>query len=662
MELFLDIFILILLVALSSVVHRFFDFIPVPLIQIVLGIGAALPADGVHLTLEPELFFVLFVAPLLFNDGMRTPRGELWRLRRPILLLALGLVMATVIAGGYAIHWMLPSIPLAASFALAAILSPTDAVAVGGLSSRIRLPLQIKRLLEGEALMNDATGLVAFRFAVAATVTGTFSLPHAAAGFVGIAAGGLVCGALLAVVVICLRLMLRRFGLEDTTVHILIHLLTPFFIFLIAEHAGVSGILAVVAGGIVHAVEKERLDIASGRMQAASESTWTMLLFVLNGLVFLLLGMQLPEIIAGLSQSGDMHAAELAGYVAAITLLLTALRFIWVYGFWSVSGSKRSRARIAYGSLLTSLSGVRGAVTLAGALSLPRALEDGSPFPERELLLFLAAGVILLSLLLASMLLPLLVREKGLTEAERRTRERAAQIRSTEAAIAAIREAHGDSSGSAASVVLADYLRRLQRIRTRRGGEEHGKAFRRKVNRLFLEAVNEERRYTIDAFSEGRIGARLASRLQFWLNQSELACTNRGIYVLRLGVLLFRRLWRQAAGRERSRLNREELLAVRKVKTESARAAIARLEALRNESNDEAVETVLAHYGELLERLGEHEHGGGRREADVSRIHRTAIQAERDAIQRLYENGEINRKIANDLLASVNYREASGYE
>jgi len=197
MELLLMVIVLLILIGISNVINHFIPAVPVPLIQIALGVAVTYIPGVHHVPLNPELFLLLFIAPLLFNDGKMTPRDELWQLRSFILLLALGLVFATVLIAGPFIHWLFPAIPLSAAFALAAILSPTDAVAVGSLSGRVKLPGRIMRLLEGEALMNDASGLVAFNFAIAATVTGQFSLPRAIGSFIVIAVGGIVVGARL---------------------------------------------------------------------------------------------------------------------------------------------------------------------------------------------------------------------------------------------------------------------------------------------------------------------------------------------------------------------------------------------------------------------------------------------------------------------------------
>ncbi|WP_412055222.1 cation:proton antiporter, partial [Bacillus altitudinis] len=319
MEIFLAVLVLLALIASSNIINRFLPFIPVPLIQVGLGILVAAFPSGLHISLNPELFFVLFIAPLLFNDGKRTPRDELWKLRAPILLLALGLVFATVIVAGYTIHWMIPSIPLPAAFALAAILSPTDVVAVSALSSRVNMPKGIMRLLEGEGLMNDASGLVAFKFAIAATVTGAFSIAEASFSFVLIAAGGLLTGFILSFFIIRFRYFLRRLGMDDVTMHIILQILTPFVIYLAAEEIGVSGILAVVAGGVTHAIEQDRMEANLAKLQIASSNTWNIILFILNGLVFVLLGLQIPDVSTVIFQDEAFNNMQVISYILIIT-------------------------------------------------------------------------------------------------------------------------------------------------------------------------------------------------------------------------------------------------------------------------------------------------------------------------------------------------------
>ena len=334
MEFLMIVLLLLAIIGLSNFINHFMPYIPVPLIQIALGVLLAALPLGIHVPMEPELFFILFIAPLLFYDGKNVSRHELWKLRKPILLLALGLVFLTVIVIGYLIHWLIPSIPLSAAFALAAILSPTDVVAVGAISSRVKMPKTIMHVLEGEGLMNDASGLVAFKFAVAATVTGVFSLAEASWSFLLIAIGGLLGGALLAYIIIRLKVLIRRLGMEDVTLHMLIQLLTPFIIFYVIEHFHLSGILSVVAAGIVHAIYRDREQSPNVKLQVVSKSTWTIVIYILNGLVFVLLGLQIPSVSQEIFESPLFNNFEVITYILIITASLLLLRFVWIFAGW----------------------------------------------------------------------------------------------------------------------------------------------------------------------------------------------------------------------------------------------------------------------------------------------------------------------------------------
>lgn len=280
MEIFLYVLALLVAIFISNLLNRFVPFVSVPLIQIGLGVLIAIMPITFDLQLNPELFLVMFIAPLLFNDGRQTDKAALWGMRMPILVLALGLVFATVVVIGYFVHWMIPTIPLAAAFALAAALAPTDAVAVSSLSGRINLPKRIMNLLEGEALINDASGLVAFQFAIAAMVTGVFSFMDASISFFVIAIGGILVGLILSWLKFRLLKWVRGLGMEDVTFHMLIQILTPFIIYLAAEEIHVSGILAVVAAGIMHSMEQKKMDPQSVKLNVVSQSTWSVIIFV----------------------------------------------------------------------------------------------------------------------------------------------------------------------------------------------------------------------------------------------------------------------------------------------------------------------------------------------------------------------------------------------
>lgn len=323
----------LLAVIVSVFVSRLLkDIIPLPIIQIALG--AALSAFGFVVEFEPHLFLFLFIPPLLFLDGWRIPKEALFQEIKPIMSLAIGLVVVTVVGMGFFIHWLIPAISLAVAFALAAILSPTDPVSVSAMTVNSPLPSRMAHILEGESLLNDATGLVCFKFAVAAALTGTFSLTSATGEFALVAFGGILIGLLVAWVIGWLnQFLVKRTG-EEPAIQIMISLLMPFSAYLLAEHLHVSGILAAVVAGIAMHYEK-----IAGRMQAAtrmqSKAVWDTVQTALNGMIFILLGEQLPGMWNNMPQvaeaAGASHPWMLFVYVIVITVALAILRFAWVW-------------------------------------------------------------------------------------------------------------------------------------------------------------------------------------------------------------------------------------------------------------------------------------------------------------------------------------------
>lgn len=456
--------------------------LPLPIIQIVLG---GLIAGVLHhgATLKPSVFFLLFLPPLLFLDGWRIPKDGLLRDKSTILQLALGLVFFTVIGAGYLIHWLIPNMPLAVAFALAAIVSPTDPIAVSSITSRIPVPKRLMHILEGESLLNDASGLVCFQFAVAAALTGYFSLQSATLTFLWVALAGPACGALFTLAVSWIQQWLtRRFGQEGGSA-ILVNLLTPFGAYLLAEHLNASGILAAVAAGItISYVELSGRSMANTRLEM--NAVWNTIQFTLNGIMFVLLGEQLPGILQAaiktVQDTGHHSPWWLVIYAFAMTATLALLRFIWVWVSLRIHLMRQRHSGHQVRNpgwrlvLATSLAGVRGAITLAGILTLPLLMPDATPFPMRSLAIFLAASVIVLSLVVGSIGLPILL--KGLVipdEPGKQQEEDQARAAAAQTAITFIRKslqeieqqtgaAGADICADAGSRVIAVYQRRLQ--------------------------------------------------------------------------------------------------------------------------------------------------------------------------------------------------------
>lgn len=437
----------LMLGAVTGIAARYVRAVPLPLIQIAMGALIAWPQGGLHIAFDPELFLLLFIPPLLFADGWRIPKREFFALARPILLLAFGLVFFTVLGLGYVIHWMIPSMPLTVAFALAAVVSPTDAVAVSAITRNLGMPSKTMHMLEGESLLNDASGLVALKFAVAATLTtAAFSWEEAAKEFTWMAVGGLALGSLMGWGFSRGRdIVTRRVGDVAATQMVLLLVLLPFASYIVGEYIGVSGILSAVAAGIAtNFADLDRSNFISERMQ--TEGTWSMVEAAFNGAIFLLLGLQLPSILGeSLRGAGRYDAWMLLGYVAAISCALLLLRWIWLMlGVRAALHKAHHQGHIearpsALLTLATTVAGIRGAVTLAAALSIPTHLTNGRLFPERNLLIFLATGTILFTLVLGSIVLPLLLRRMPPAEdTQALHEERLARTRASQAAIASL--------------------------------------------------------------------------------------------------------------------------------------------------------------------------------------------------------------------------------
>ncbi|MFT3971979.1 MAG: Na+/H+ antiporter [Amaricoccus sp.] len=511
---------------------------PLPLVQIATGAVMA-AGTGLGLRLDPDVFFLLFLPPLLFLDGWRIPKDGLLRDFREIADLALGLVVFSVIGIGFLVHWMIPAMPLPVAFALAAVLSPTDPVAVGAILRKAPVPPRLVQVLEGESLLNDASGLVCMRFAVAAMVTGGFSVLSAAGTFVWLVAGGITAGVATTLGITLLQgRIAMRLG-EEPGSKILVSLLLPFGAYLLAEGLGASGILAAVAAGIAMAyVEQSGRAMPATRMRRIA--VWDMVQFGLNGAMFVLIGEQLPTIARGaVTAVGGVHgrgAALLLVHVVVITLALVLLRFVWVW----VSLRLRPFRRDPGGQpamralLVVAFAGARGSITLAGILTLP--LEaNGAPFPARDLAITLAAGVVILSIATAGIALPWLLAGFGpLREDEAERSERRARKAAALAAIDAIeRVSHDEHSISARAVTWMEAAARVSSLyRTRIDGMsktgDEAEEVRRTVaidRELRLAGLRAERATYYRLGRERKLSDALVRRLVAEIDQAETRLT-----------------------------------------------------------------------------------------------------------------------------------------
>ena len=470
---------LLLAVVVSGSVARI-TRIALPLVQIGLGAGVVL-ITGRAVDLEPDIFFLLFLPPLLVLDGWRIPNEALFRDRAVILELALGLVIFTVVGLGFLLWWMIPEMPLAVAFALAAILSPTDPIAVQAIAARAPIPKRLMHILEGESLLNDATGLTCMRIAIVAASTGTFVLTHAVATFAWLALAGVATGVGVTLLISLAKSWVSRRWGEDVGAQILISLLIPFAAYLAAEELHASGILAAVAAGVTMSVTER--GGAKGQALAMTRirrgAVWDTVQFVANGIIFVILGEQMPSI---LSRAAEVVAGTsrpevwwLAIYVFGTFAALAILRFIWVWTSLRLTlfRKRQQGPPTKVGLRLTavmSLAGVRGAITLAGILTVPFTLDDGSPMPSRTMAIFLAAGVIIVSLLVATFALPKLLKGVELPpEPSHQREEDHSRVAAATAALHAIEDASHDlAEGRPNPELYSDVASRLMEIYRRR--------------------------------------------------------------------------------------------------------------------------------------------------------------------------------------------------
>jgi monovalent cation/hydrogen antiporter len=393
--------------------------LPYPILLVVGGLVLSfqpwLPHELIdRYQLPPELALLAFLPPLLYAAAFNTEWAAFRKQLRAISLLAVGLVLFTAVGVAAVCHFCF-GLPWVVGFVLGAVISPPDAVAATAITSRIKVPRIVVTILEGESLVNDATALVAYRLAVAAVGTGAFVWWESALEFVKVSAGGIAIGVAGAVAVIWLHRFLNRRDLADAKLNIVITLLTPYAVYLPAEHLHVSGVLACVACGLW--VGSRCGQVFDHELYIEAKAVWEMVEFVLNGVIFILIGFQLPLILDGLSAHGDGHTlGELVGMAAVVTAVVIAARMLWVFPGaylprWFDRVLKKAEPYPPWQAVaVVGWTGMRGVVSLAVALALPHKLDDGTPFPHRDLILFLTFWAIFGTLVGQGLTLPLLIR------------------------------------------------------------------------------------------------------------------------------------------------------------------------------------------------------------------------------------------------------------
>ena len=500
--------------------------LPYPIVLVIGGLGLSFVPGLPEVKLNPDTVFYFILPALLYPAALFTSWRDFRRNLRPILLLAIGLVLTTMVAVAWIAHAVVPGLPWAAAFALGAIVSPPDAIAATAIIRRLGVPHRIQAILEGESLVNDATALVALQFAIGSLVTGTFSPGYAAARFVWAAAAGIGFGLLVGVVIRWVQS-----HLDDPPIQITISLVTPFIAYLPAERLHASGVLATVAAGIFLGWHSPLMISARTRLQVYA--FWETVMFLLNGFVFIVIGLQLPGILHTLNRESLTGAVVSAIIICAAVILV---RFAWVipaaYLPRLLSSKLRMRDPIPswQNIAIVSWAGMRGVVSLAAAFALPLALSDGSSFPGRDYILFFAFSVIFTTLILQGLTLPLLIRKLGIThDGEADEEERRARLEANNAAIELIGKlrASGEFSSDTVDRLRAEYDERVEQLQlcAENPDDCRGEIATPQYQRLQREALRAERQTIIRLRNERVINDDALRRIQRDLDLAEARLT-----------------------------------------------------------------------------------------------------------------------------------------
>ena len=683
-------------VLVSSVLDQFLRGVSLPLVQMAVGVAIYFFADlPIDVTINSELFLVMFIAPLLFDESRNISNRILWDNRNTVLSLAIALVVVSVLVVGFVLHWLVPSISLAAAFALGAALGPTDAVAVASLGKTVKLGSRQKASLLGEALLNDASGIVSFQFAIAAAVTGSFSLADASWTFVVEFVGGIVLGLFLGAIAFFIMQRMRRAGVESATVHVCFELFLPFFVYLVATRFHVSGILAVVAAGLLISYIPQRMTVRSRsfstfstRLNIASESVWHLFSFVLNGVIFVNLGIVLSSTLAPALQENSADLFWIFSLVLILTAVIVGVRFLWILCADLLSDNPETGKRMKLGgpairnALVTTLCGPKGAVSLSIASTIPFTVASGAVFPQRDLLLFLVCGVIVVTLLLANFVVPLIAPKSETDDDDELDPEY--EIEMIQNVISGLKRRQTVENKQATGRVMRMYHRRLTAARRR-------SVSGRQLRFLRQEVLLHQRDFIKEAIAHDEVDKRLGTTylkrvdrmLKLLTRKKTLLTSNRQTQPLAGSTSTMRKIQDQVTSTNEARKKLE-------FKIDVERVAVDYLELASHEPDDARVQAALALLGEhkallsalraqlraldnaqgiiasVPETAGQHSivrtdtgslHLEPTTDPDdlpgLADVQAEGLRLELDEIQEMYESGKISQSLAREMREEI---------
>lgn len=671
MEIFETLLIFVALVIVSSFVHTFIPKVPLAFIQIFLGMILYLTPIPVEFNFDSELFMVTLIAPLLFVEGVNVSRVHLRKYIKPVMMMALGLVITTVIGVGLFIHWIWPELPIGAAFAIAAILCPTDAVAVQAITKGKVLPKGSMTILEGESLLNDAAGIISFKIAVGVLITGTFSIFDAIQQFLIASIGGAIVGLIIGMALVRFRLTLMRRGIENINMFTFIQLLTPFVTYLIAELFHASGIIAAVVAGLVHGFERDRIAQTRTQLQMSYNHTWSILGYVLNGFVFSILGFLVPEVIVKIIKTEPHNLLFLIVITLLVALAVYLFRFVWVYVLYpyfylSVSPFQKmiskndedkvteSKPKRSLYALIMTLCGVHGTISLAIALTLPYLLANHETFAYRNDLLFIASGMVILSLIIAQVILPLVTPDSPEVKIGNMSFKEA-RIYILEHVIDYLNQKSTFETSYRYGNVIKDYHDKLTFLKTVEKEDENSK----ELERLQKIAFNVETKTLEKLVDDGEITESVLENYMRYAERTEVykqASLLRRIIVGLRGMLLKRRV-KTKINSASSLSVTDNLLELGKINKLVHYNVVSRLAKEATTDNKLEVGMICDGYLMRIDNLTPNNFFNSRHEDTLTKIKLNALREQRRILRELIENDEITEGTALKLRESTNYDE-----
>ncbi|MEX3466178.1 cation:proton antiporter [Staphylococcus epidermidis] len=671
MEIFETLLIFVALVIVSSFVHTFIPKVPLAFIQIFLGMILYLTPIPVEFNFDSELFMVTLIAPLLFVEGVNVSRVHLRKYIKPVMMMALGLVITTVIGVGLFIHWIWPELPIGAAFAIAAILCPTDAVAVQAITKEKVLPKGSMTILEGESLLNDAAGIISFKIAVGVLITGTFSIFDAIQQFLIASIGGAIVGLIIGMALVRFRLTLMRRGIENINMFTFIQLLTPFVTYLIAELFHASGIIAAVVAGLVHGFERDRIAQTRTQLQMSYNHTWSILGYVLNGFVFSILGFLVPEVIVKIIKTEPHNLLFLIVITLLVALAVYLFRFVWVYVLYpyfylSVSPFQKmiskndedkvteSKPKRSLYALIMTLCGVHGTISLAIALTLPYLLANHETFAYRNDLLFIASGMVILSLIIAQVILPLVTPDSPEVKIGNMSFKEA-RIYILEHVIDYLNQKSTFETSYRYGNVIKDYHDKLTFLKTVEKEDENSK----ELERLQKIAFNVETKTLEKLVDDGEITESVLENYMRYAERTEVykqASLLRRIIVGLRGMLLKRRV-KTKINSASSLSVTDNLLELGKINKLVHYNVVSRLAKEATTDNKLEVGMICDGYLMRIDNLTPNNFFNSRHEDTLTKIKLNALREQRRILRELIENDEITEGTALKLRESINYDE-----